>query len=142
MSRRLYVRGHNLLEMVIACFVFLTIATGLAGLWIQLAKEMGVANSKLVGQHLAEQVMEECIGAGYTNIDSFNGPRPNIIMNEVDRGAVQQFTYQVTVSVTPMGVGAVISATEAWKVVKVRVQWHDSLGDSNIEYKTLLAKHD
>lgn len=134
--------GHNLLEMMVACFIFLTIVTGLTGVWISLAKDQNLANSRLVAQHLAEQVMEECIAAGYKNVDSLTVGRPPITMNEVDRGNVQVFTYRVQVSVYPMGAGAVVADPgQTWKVVTVRVSWHDATGDSTIEFKTQLARH-
>lgn len=142
MTVKKLISGHNLLEMVVACFIFLTISTGLVGVWISMAKEMGLANSRLVGQHLAEQVMEECVAAGYKNVDALNGARPDIVMKEVDRDTEQRFTYKVTVAVTPMGAGAVVGPTQQWKVVKVNVAWHDAVGDSSIEFKTLLARHD
>jgi hypothetical protein len=135
-------RGHNMLEMMIACFIFVTIATALTGVWISLAKDQGLASSRLVAQHLAEQVMEECIAAGYKNVDSLMGPRPNITMNETDRGNVQTFTYGVVVTVYPTGAGAVVADPgQTWKVVTVKVFWRDAHGDSHIEFKTLLARH-
>ncbi len=135
-------RGHNMLEMMIACFIFVTISTALTGVWISLAKDQGLASSRLVAQHLAEQVMEECIAAGYKNVDSLAGTRPNITMNETDRDAVQTFSYGVVVTVFPTGPGAVVADPgQTWKVVTVKVSWHDAHGDSNIEFKTLLARH-
>lgn len=135
-------RGHNMLEMMMACFIFLTISTALTGVWISLSRQQNLANSRLVGQHLAEQVMEECIAAGYKNVDSLTGPRPNITMNEIDRDTVQVFSYTVVVTVYPTGDGAVVADPgQTWKVVTVKVTWHDSVGDSSIEFKTLLARH-
>ena len=57
--------GHNLLEMIIATFIFSTVLLGLTSVWMQHSRVMERAGGRLVGQFLANQLMEECIAAGY-----------------------------------------------------------------------------
>lgn len=134
-------RGHNLLELLVGIVVFLTATTGLLGVWVQLSRQQGQSTALLVGQHLAEQVMEESIGAGFTNVHLLNGVRPPIVMKETNRSGVLLYEYKVEIQVTPPAAGAVVSASEPWKVIRVIVKWHDSVGDGSCEFKTLLAQH-
>lgn len=126
--------GHNLLEMIAAAFVFLVASMGLAGVWMQHAKAMGMASHRLIAQHLAQEQMEECIGAKFRNVDGLQGVRPLITMNEVVKGKALSANYVTVVNVTPE------DPVEHWKVVTVTVYWKDAAGLAQLQYKTLLAK--
>lgn len=125
-------RGHNLLEMILACFLFLVASMGLCGVWMQHSKAMGLASCRLMAQHLGQATMEDCIGAQYANVDRLVG-QTTIGMNEVIRDKPISSSYVLNVTVTN-------DVVQNWKVVRVLVKWHDQLGDSQLQYKTLLAK--
>ena len=142
MRRR--VRGHNLLEMIIACFIFSTVAIGLTTVWIQHSRTMMRAGGRMVGQFLANQVMEECIAAGWDSVDTFD---PNtadgaptvgtpINMNEIvrDSNKVTVYTPSVNVERTTMAGGIEV------KMVTVRVEWDEQEGRGWIEYSSQLVE--
>jgi hypothetical protein len=113
--------GHNLLEMIIACFIFSTVAIGLTTVWIQHSRTMERAGGRMVGQFLANEIMEECIAAGYDKVDALVGARPDMVMKEVVRDAPKAVTYTATVEVSP----ATTPDGLAIKVVKVTVYWDE-----------------
>ena len=144
-------RGHNLLEMIIACFIFTTVAVGLTAVWIQHSKAMEFAGSRLVGQFLANQLMEECIAAGYDTVDELGGPRPDFVMNEIVRSENKTVIYQATITIVPMDgasghpiapIATTGSPTDPFpKEVTVKVEWDQQNGKGEIEYKSVLASN-
>jgi len=123
-----------MLEMIIATFVFLIASLGLAGVWMQHSKAMGLASSRLIAQHLGQEQMEECLAAKFENVDGYAGARPPVVMNEVIRDKPHTATFSLVVTVAPE------DPVEHWKVVTVTVSWRDQLGNSQLQYKSLLAK--
>lgn len=126
--------GHNLLEMILAAFIFSTVALGTTAVWIQHSRVMAQSGGRLVGQFLANQLMEECIAAGYDSVGTLTGPRPEIVMNEIVRDVNKSVTYVPTVTVVePTG-------ALTMRLVTVRVEWDEQNGRGFVEYESQLAQ--
>ncbi len=132
--RRRLIRGHNLLEMIIACMLFVSVTTSLVMVWVYHSRTMEKSGGRLVGQFLAHQLMEECLAAGHEAVGTLTGPQQPILLTERVRGVEKTVEYfpEITVS------GATVDG-EVMRQVRVRVEWYESGGRGSVEYSSLLA---
>lgn len=131
-------RGHNLLEMILATFIFSTVALGTTAVWIQHSRVMNKSGGRLVGQFLANELMEECLAAGYDSVDTLAGTRPDIVMEETVRDADKSVTYYPSVVLDPKPPDT--SGVLQMRTVTVRVEWDEQEGRGFVEYQSQLAK--
>lgn len=123
--------GHNLLEVMVAAFVFSAVSLMLLGIWTSHSKAMGKARGYLVASHLGEQVMEQCVTAGYDQVHQLITSTPEKIdMESAYRGKTTTWTYSYQVAVS--------NVTSQVRSVNVTVSWHDQTGDRQVKYETTL----
>ena len=128
-------RGHNLLEVIVASAVL-----GL-GMFFMLSvftthyRAMGQAREYLLGEYLAQGIMENCIAAGYwgvgtvaTNVTA--APPINMACRINDRLAVTSYTGKVTVNNNVPTTGI--------KDVVVVVNWQSGPVNRTCRYESLL----
>ncbi len=132
-------RGHNLLEMILATFIFSTVALGTTAVWIQHSRVMNKSGGRLVGQFLANELMEECLAAGYDSVDTLAITRPEIEMREIVRDAEKVTLYQPTITVADLSIPGP-SGNLTPKLVTVRVEWDEQEGRGFVEYQSQLAE--
>lgn len=131
------VRGHNLLEVIIATMIFSTTMIFVVSVWVVHSRSMSASSARLVAQHLAQKRIEECIEAGIDNIDylvdSYVGTRTPMMMKETNRGTLTETAYSTNITAGPM------DPATFCRPVTVTIFWHDALGDSSMTYRTQLA---
>lgn len=120
--------------MVMAAVLFATVSVGFLGLWAHHYYSMGRARSALVGQYLAEQMMEECIAARYQLVDNKRtlGTPLTFTMRTTVRGESQDVVYEAYVDTA--------EPTPGMKLVTVTVAWRDKGIRRGIQYKTYLFR--
>ena len=130
-------KGHSLLEMVLAIFIFLSIVVGIMGIWSTYALSIQKARSVLVATHLGEKVMESCIAAKFANIDELALSYPQDIVTRAKlRGTNIDVKYNLQVIVHP-------SISPETKDVEVIVTWSEKMSTStqmrDLSFNTMLS---
>ena len=128
-------RGLNLLEVMIATFVFSSVSIFFLGVWGQHVRANEKSRHYLVASHLAESLIEEKLSMGYGAVPADPTPEDRpfemIIKN---RGAEITVEYRATVLVTEIG-----AAEDRLKSVEVRVTWDDSTSTGEVFLETVLG---
>lgn len=128
------VRGHSLLEMIVAVMIFATAATALNGIWVLQYRAMTSSRTLIVASHFTEQIVEEALEAGYYGVDGWATTYPpgtsTIIGCEV-AGKQLSTEFFPTVTVTPYG--------GSFKHVSVVVQYREKNFDRKVKYDVLLS---
>ncbi len=125
--------GHNLLEMIVAVFIFSFVAIGVVSIWVMHYKSMEKANGRLAAQFLASELTEQCVAAGWQGVDTLQGSPENFTLKETVRDVPKEVQYTSAVLVE--------NRTPRLKEVTVRVLWRESGRTGKLEYKSLLAKN-
>ena len=121
--------GHNLLEVIIATFVFLIIVVFSSGLWTTYARSIVKSRDHLVATHLGKSVLENTVDQGFESAQS-GGPFVLSMKVETD-GVEQQIPYNYSIVVTTKSTGL--------KRIVVNVS-HEFQGRvSEVSFETLLA---
>ncbi|MGE0492606.1 MAG: hypothetical protein AB7S38_25550 [Vulcanimicrobiota bacterium] len=121
--------GHNLLEVVVAAFVFALLVLFASGLWAAYARAAVQSRDHLVATHLGRTVMEATVNQGY---DSAVGGGPYTLNMEVELdGQVTQIPYRYTVTVNETMPGL--------KTVTVAVSYSYQEKTTELSFETLLA---
>lgn len=135
--------GFNLLEVVIAAFLFSTIAVAFLGVWGMQARGLEKARHNLVATMLAEELVEETMAEGYELTRVTEGePEPKIINMETESKApdgswsVIPVTYTSTRTVEVIGD---LDDDDKLKMVTVRVTWEDTTKNGEVVLVTYLA---
>lgn len=126
-------RGFNLLEMIIAAMVFLTIVVALLGVWAQNAQMLQRDSNHLMASVIAQNVMESQLSLGFkaepiaeTDFD---------VTHFVDgKAAVAHFTYRVDVTDTSVGPNDV-----ALKQCLVTVTWEENGNAKTLQLESMLG---
>lgn len=136
-------RGHSLLEMIIASFAFAVVAIGVVAVWASHLRVMSRASGKLMGQFLAKQQMEECLAAGFDGVDTFHGIDEIVTLQETVRDAERISQYRSEVKVTPRFSDPSLTDPDDLdlKEVVVTVSWRESGGKGQLVYTSLVAKN-
>ena len=122
-------RGHNLLEAIIASFVFLIMVVFSSGLWITYSRAIVNSRDRLVATHLAKNVLENVVDLGFDSARS-EGPFVLTVELETDGVAVEiPYTYSTVVTLQESGLKRVL--------VQVAYEFKDKV--SEVELETLLA---
>lgn len=136
--------GYSLLETLVASFIFLFVVVAITTVWVWYGKAVAVSRYVLVGTQLGEQVIEQCMDAGFEHVDELATPvntatggtgtplPPGIKLKTTLRGQVVEVEYHTVVKVTkPVG-------SPALKNVAVEVSWEDEKGPEVIKFETVL----
>lgn len=133
-------RGFSLLEMVIACLLFTTVAISLLGVFNHHYRAVSKARLRLLAQHLCRSKMLDYTAARYEGVDAFiPNPGPSLIETipvqfEI-RGMVRNIDFEVWAErkVATAGLGGE-------KIIAVWVYWEEGRTTRSVVYRTLLAK--
>ncbi len=128
--------GHSLLEAILACMIFVTVVTVLTSVWMWYGRSVAASRYVLVGTQLGEELIEQCVAAGFEDVDQLQtqGGTRDITMRTTMRGQQIEVVYRCTVEVD--------RPTTDLKRVKVRVSWEDQLGPEEIRFETLLFRQE
>ena len=77
LSTRRSISGHNLLEAIIAGMLFAAVTVSLMGVWDIQFKAMLKSKETAVASFLAERIMEECVAAGFENVEGLYPQDPD-----------------------------------------------------------------
>ncbi len=122
--------------MIIATVIFATVVTALTSVWIWYGKSVGMSRYVLVGSHLGEELIQQCVGAGYHHVDALITPTHEprkISMRTKMRGQSIEVVYRCVVKV---------KTRDPLKEVLVEVSWDNGSGPKEIRFETLLFKQD
>lgn len=130
-------RAYSLLEMLIAGFIFATVAVALAGVFSYHYRAIGTSRLFLVAQHLARTRMEECLAAGgqkpglLTSALLFDdGGTPTVVDVEFviqDQEILTQFS--IATSVVPSA-----GPPAGHLLCTVTVSWNEANRTRNVKY--------
>jgi hypothetical protein len=127
--------GFNLLEVILACFLFALIVVFSVSVWITHYKAIGKSRYNMLGMYLATQKIEECIAKGYSGAAP-EGPL-TIGIDTTTRGqrSTIDFTYEVVEEFLPSPPNP-----PNMKSMQVIVNWKDPMGfPKEVRIETLLS---
>lgn len=126
-------RGHSLLEMIVAVFIFATAVTALNGIWVLQYRAMSSSRTLIVASHYTEQIVEEALEAGFYTVDAWKTSYPTGTFARIGctvAGKSLHTDFYPTVTVVPYG---------DFKHVTVLVRWRESGFDRKVKYDVLLS---
>ncbi len=128
-------RGHNLLEMLVATMIFVTVMISIASVYQYIATETARNRERLVGQYLARGLMEKCVAARYTNVvelastgtlvDATPAVYPPVQMIYRKDGQVITTVFYSEVRVDESADPVFTVGNTSARIVTVRVSWED-----------------
>ena len=124
-------RGFNLLEVVLAGFLFATVTSALVGVWITYARATAAGRTMLVANHLAQNVMEQQLALGWAAEPLPPDPERRFTLVQVVGGAESPVDYFYHVDVEDTSEEGNVMALSL-KRITVTVEW-----DINGERKSL-----
>ena len=136
-------RGFNLLEVVIAAFIFSVSAVAFLGIWGLQARSVEKSRHRLVATLLAEQLAEDSLEAGYERTrltedgeEPENNDIPITTETKDPRGnwGSTDVLYHWEKRVTNIG-----GEDDRLKKVEIRVTWEDSTKNGEVKLVTYLA---
>lgn len=136
MNRRVAVSGHSLLEMIVASLIFVSVVVSVTSVWVWYGRAVGLSRYVLVGSQLGEELIEQCVGAGYHHVDALvtpTGTPRKITMRTKMRGQVIEVVYNCVVKVED---------SSPLKRVSVEVFWETDGGPEKIAFETLLFRQE
>ena len=122
-------RGHNLLEVIIATFIFLTLVVVTSGLWISYSRSIAKSRDHLVATHLGKTIIENAVDAGFDSAVS-DGPSTLEMELETD-GRVTKIPYTYSTTVTRPEAGL--------KRIIVSISYEFQGRTSELSFETLLS---
>jgi type II secretory pathway pseudopilin PulG len=141
LCRRLNNRfGFNLLEVVIAAFLFSTIAVAFLGVWGMQARGLEKSRHKLVATMLAEQIVEEAMAEGYELTRVTEEPETSEIEMAIEnRNKAGEWISIPVVYQTERVVAEIGVDEDKLKQVIVKVTWEDSTNTGEVTLVTYMA---
>lgn len=136
------IRGHNLLEAIIAGVIFAVVTVFLMGIWDMQFKAMLKSKETAVASFLAERIMEECIAAGFEEVENLYAVGEEIEVRSRTKKGESITKYAVEVTFTDSDGDPHADPTQKYVVVKV--SYWDSTDRKNprsVEYHTVLNRH-
>lgn len=136
-------RGFNLLEVVIAAFIFSVSAIAFLGIWGLQARSVEKSRHKLVATLLAEQLAEDSLEAGYERTrltedgeEPENNDIPIITETKDPMGdwSTTEVLYHWEKRVSNIG-----GEDDRLKKVEISVTWQDSTKAGEVKLVTYLA---
>lgn len=136
-------RGFNLLEVVIAAFLFSTISVAFLGVWGMQARGLEKSRHSLVATMLAEQMVEEAMAEGYelVKVTEEEEAEPKVIeMGTESRSPTGEWVEIKAKYTTSRSVKLVGDLDDdKLKLVTVKVTWEDSTKTGEVVLVTYLA---
>lgn len=134
MNRR---RGYNFIEIMVTSLVFSTMILSLMSVWINHARSVAKARTRLAASYLAQYQMEECLSRGFFGVDGMDtrtrAPEgEEFTIKTTLRGTESKFLYHYHIKITPLG--------DDRKTVEIRVTWKESNIDQEVRLESLLSK--
>ncbi len=124
-------RGFNLLEVVLAGFLFATVTSSLVGVWITYARATAAGRTMLVANHLAQNVMEQQLALGWAAVALPPDPDRKFTLVQVVGDSEIPVDYFYSVEVEDTSEEGNVTALSL-KRITVTVEW-----DINGERKSL-----
>jgi hypothetical protein len=136
-------KAYSLLEMVVAGFIFATVAVALAGVFSYHYKAIGSSRLFLVAQHLGRSRMEECLGAGYLRAPQLaDGANPPAVFDAEfmirDQPILARFTI-ATVVVEGPDVPGLGPPDEGPLNCTVTVSWEEANRTRNVRFSATIS---
>lgn len=138
--------GFNLLEVIIASFIFSVVSIAFLGVWGQQVRAMEKSRHVMVATFLAEQLVEETMAGGYQQAkltDPSEGaeakPITMITMTKNHSNPDQWDEIEVTYNTTREVLVYGDPKIDKLKQVIVRVTWEDSTKTGEVVLETFLA---
>lgn len=128
-------RGHNLLEVIIAVFIFLTVLVLLMSVWGLYHKALTKSKDRLVASNLAVSLIERHIAMGYKNLNADVGKDktyPPVTFMSVVRGRIQKLTLHADFDCEDM------SHYPRLRHLIVHVRWEEKGAPQKLTYDTYL----
>ncbi len=126
--------GLGLLETVVASMIFISVVVVLATVWAWYGKAVASSRYVLVGTQLGEELIEQCVGAGYERVEQLvttGGTPREVTLRTRMRDQWVEVTYRTVVEVE-------MDSGDELKRVRVCVSWEDETGPEEIAFETLL----
>ncbi len=138
--------GFNLLEVIIASFIFAGISVSFLGVWGMQVRAVEKSRHLLVATYLAEQIMEEAISEGYEQLSVSEDGAEELedieIVNEnrrktgpADQWDEQIVLYRVTREVFEEGA----TSDDRLRRIVVRVTWDDTTKTGEVLLESFVA---
>lgn len=134
-------RGFNLLEVVIASFIFSVSTIAFLGVWGMQARSIEKSRHKLVATLLAESLVEAVMQEGYEAtavstlpVDIEELPMETEIKDPQGNWHTTTVIYEYTTTVTEIG-----GDDDRLKKVDISVTWEDSTKNGEVKLVTYLA---
>lgn len=140
-------QGFNLLEVIVASFLFAGISISFLGVWGMQVRAVEKSRHLLVATYLAEDIMETAISEGYEQLTvSEDGPEelePIVIINEnrrktgpADQWDTQTASYRASMEVFEEGSEA---DGDRLRRIVVRVTWDDTTKTGEVVLESYVA---
>lgn len=126
--------GHNLLEVIIASFIFSVAALSFVGVWSHFYSAVTHSRNRIIGNALARGFLEEKIAWGYQACVPTGGPvagAPIVVESEF-RGRPSNCEFNSSYQVN--------DATTTFRRVQVSVAWKDHTGQKDVRYEAYLYR--
>ena len=128
-------RGHNLLELMVACMILSTVLILITGLWSVYHSALSKSRNMLVGSFLARSVLEQRMSAGYSSYDATLGvPQTSqIIAKSQVRGRLIEVPIDIEFTATATN-------TPGIRRLVAKLSWPEAPGVRTIRYETFLFR--
>lgn len=123
--------AYSLLELVVAGFIFATVAVALAGVYAYHYRAIGSSRLFLVAQFLARTRMDECIAAGYDGVVQYDDGITPPSVADVEfkiRDEVIETEFTLTTDVV------LAAGPNSPRVCTVTVSWPEKNRIRNVKY--------
>ncbi len=139
-------RGVNLLEVIVAAFIFSAVSVAFLGVWGQQVRALEKSRHVMVATFLAEQLIEETMAGGYPQAkltDPSEGPelKPIVMTTETrnpsnpDQWDEIEVTYTTSREIRQY----LDPSDDKLKQVIVKVSWEDTTKTGEVVLETFLA---
>lgn len=133
-------RGFSLLEVLLGGILFSTIMVYLASIWGIHARTMGHTRDRMVATFIAGQQIENCITAGFRNVDMMAAAgAQQADMTTTINGVAQSVSYEYLIE-TQQHPDPLLA--DKMKIVTVHVKFAENSkigGKSEIVFRTMLS---
>ena len=133
-KKTMRLRGHNLLEVMIASFIFSVVALMFSGVWVQFYSALTHSRHRIAATALARGYLEDKIAWGYTACDPSSPPAApvNITLESEFRGKASDCVFTSSYNFT--------ATSATFRRVEVVVDWDDHTGKKSVSYEAFLYR--
>ena len=123
--------------MILASMIFVSVVTVLTSVWLWYGRSVAASRYVLVATHLGEELIEQCVAAGFDKVDALTTPENttrDITLRTTMRDQLIEVDYNSTVRT--------LEISPVLKRVTVEVRWEDKKGPEAIKFETLLFRQE